>query len=192
MDNDYLPDPAEERSQRRFKLLNLGRPTAHDIENLDPVRAEAIMAAEEPPMGFGAKMIQEINADNIDRLMARPDANPKSAFGIKKPSMHLIPGTALMMLAKVMALGASKYGAYNWRDQPVAATVYLSAALRHIYQWLDGEDIDPESGAPHLAHAMADMAILLDAFANNTLIDDRPNTRSAQTTRIINELTVKD
>jgi len=120
----------------------------------------------------------------------RPDANPKSAFGIKKPSMHLIPGTALMYLAKVMALGAAKYGAHNWRDQPVAATVYVSAALRHIYQWLDGEDIDPESGAPHLAHAMADMAILLDALASGTLIDDRP--APGATSKVITEMTVKE
>lgn len=122
--------------------------------------------------------------------MARPDNNPKSAFGIKKPSMHLIPGTALMFLAKVMALGAAKYGAYNWRDIPVGATVYISAALRHIYQWLDGEDIDPESGAPHLAHAMADMAILLDAYAHGTLVDDRP--AKGNTSQVIADMTVKE
>lgn len=120
----------------------------------------------------------------------RPDNNPKSAFGIKKPSLHLVPGTALMMLAKVMALGAAKYGAHNWRDQPVAATVYVSAALRHIFQWLDGEDIDPESGAPHLAHAMACAAIVLDAMAHGTLIDDRPV--KGRTSEVIQQLTVKD
>lgn len=115
-----------------------------------------------------------------------PDSNPKTAYGIKKPSMHLIPGVALMTLAKVMALGAKKYGAYNWRDQPVSASVYISALLRHIYQWFDGEDIDPESGAPHLGHAMACLAILLDALAQGTLIDDRP--KPGQTDRIIKEL----
>lgn len=129
-------------------------------------------------------------ADTMMSLLTRPDSNPKSAFGIKKPSLHLVPGTALMYLAKVMALGAAKYGAHNWRDQPVAATVYVSAALRHIFQWLDGEDIDPESGAPHIAHAMADMAILLDAYAQGTLIDDRPV--AGQTSSVIQELTVKD
>lgn len=119
-------------------------------------------------------------------LRVLPDSNPKTAYGIKKPSMHLIPGTALMMLAKVMALGAKKYGAFNWRDQPVSASTYISAAFRHLYQWFDGEDIDPESGAPHLAHAMACMAILLDAYAQGTLLDDRP--KAGQTDRIIKEL----
>ena len=115
-----------------------------------------------------------------------PDGNPKTAFGIKKPSMHLIPGTALMMLAKVMALGAKKYTAFNWRDQPVSASVYVSAALRHIYQWFDGEDTDPESGASHLGHAMACMAILIDAYVNGTLIDDRPKT--GKLTELMKEL----
>lgn len=105
-----------------------------------------------------------------------PDSNPKTAYGIKKPSMHLIPSTALMVLAKVMALGAKKYTAFNWRQSPVSASVYISAALRHIYQWFDGENIDPESGASHLGHAMACMAILIDAYVNGTLIDDRPQT----------------
>lgn len=104
------------------------------------------------------------------------DANPKTAFGIKKPSMHLIPGTALMVLAKVMALGAKKYTAFNWRESPVSASVYVSAAMRHIYQWFDGEDVDSESGASHLGHAMACMAILIDAYVNGTLIDDRAKT----------------
>jgi hypothetical protein len=76
--------------------------------------------------------------------------------------------------AVVMGLGAAKYGPYNWRDQTVAARVYLGAALRHIMQELDGEDLDPESGASHAAHARACLGIYLDAKAQGTLVDDRP------------------
>jgi len=104
--------------------------------------------------------------------------------------MHLVPTIPLLMLAKVMALGAAKYGAFNWRDDAVSATVYVSAAMRHIFQWLDGEDIDPESGAPHLAHAMACFAILLDAKVNDKLIDDRPKTGKVD--GLIKDLTVKE
>ena len=115
------------------------------------------------------------------------DTNPKSKYGIKKPSLHLIPASALLYLAKVMALGAAKYGASNWLKDPVSASTYVSAAFRHILQWADGEDIDPESGAPHLAHAMACMAIVLDAKANGTLIDDRVKTGKID--EIMKELT---
>lgn len=120
-------------------------------------------------------------------VVSSDKSDPKASFGTKKPGLSLVPGTALMMLAKVMALGAKKYGAYNWRVTEVRASVYIDALLRHVYQWWDGEDIDPESGAPHLAHAMACLAIILDALAQGTLIDDRPT--AGRTNNVIKELT---
>jgi phosphomannomutase len=93
---------------------------------------------------------------------------------MKKPPLHLVPPALMIYVSKVMALGARKYGPYNWRDKKVQRTVYLSAALRHILQALDGEDLDTESGQPHEAHAAACMGIILDAQSCNCLIDDRP------------------
>jgi hypothetical protein len=69
--------------------------------------------------------------------------------------------------------GAAKYGRMNWRATPVRASIYVDAAKRHINAWLDGEDLDPDSGLPHLGHAIACIAILIDAEAAGTLIDDR-------------------
>lgn len=103
-----------------------------------------------------------------------PSGNPKDAIGDTKPQMHLIPAPALIQAARVMELGAKKYGPYNWRGQPVRMTVYLAAAMRHILAKLDGQDLDPESGQPHEAHALACMAILLDAAATGNVKDDRP------------------
>lgn len=105
------------------------------------------------------------------------DGNPKAAEGAKKPSlMSVIPLPALLHLGSTMRLGAEKYGPFNWRKegQAVSASTYVDAAMRHMGSWWDGESIDPESGASHLAHAMACMAILLDAAETNQLIDDRP------------------
>lgn len=100
--------------------------------------------------------------------------NPKDLLGDKKPPLWLVPGPFLVMLAKVMRLGAHKYGAYNWREKKVRATVYVSAAQRHLAALLDGEDIDPESGESHAAHVGACMAIYCDALATGNLVDDRP------------------
>ena len=73
-----------------------------------------------------------------------------------------------------MALGASKYGAFNYRDKDVAASVYVDAMLRHLLAWNGGQDIDEESGVSHLGHVMACAAILIDAQELNKMVDNRP------------------
>ena len=100
--------------------------------------------------------------------------NPKDRIGATKPPLHLIPPAAEILEAVVMGLGASKYGAYNWRQTRIRATVYIAAAKRHLAQWLDGQDDDPESGVSHLAHARACLGILLDAHVTGHMVDDRP------------------
>lgn len=127
-----------------------------------------------PPRHMDPEILTQTTCP-IEMLMDNyPDGNPKSAAGAKKPQLHTIPPTAMLHLAVVMGLGAQKYGAFNWRETGVAASVYVSAAQRHLLSWFDGESIDPESGASHLAHVMACMAIVLDAMENGTLKDDRP------------------
>lgn len=105
---------------------------------------------------------------NIDLL------NPKDRIGATKPPLHLIPPAAEIAESMVMALGAKKYGPFNWRSANVRASIYISAARRHLLQWIDGQDDDPESGISHLAHARSCLGILLDAIATGHLVDDRP------------------
>jgi hypothetical protein len=100
--------------------------------------------------------------------------NPKDRIGVTKPQLHLVPPSALIHMAKVFELGAKKYGPYNWRDNAVKQTVYISAAMRHLVSMLDGQTIDPESGEPHAAHVADCMAIIMDASDTGNLIDDRP------------------
>lgn len=100
--------------------------------------------------------------------------NPKDRIGITKPPLHLIPPSAETLEAVVLGLGARKYGPWNWRSTNVQATVYISAAKRHLAQWLDGVDNDPESGVSHLAHVRATIGILIDAQATGHMSDDRP------------------
>lgn len=105
---------------------------------------------------------------------ALPPTDPKKAFGQQKTQMQLLPSNAMRACADVLALGASKYGEYNWRkSQGVEAMTYVGAIMRHLMQWLDGEDSDSESGQSHVAHIMASAAIVLDAQACGKLIDNR-------------------
>jgi len=69
-----------------------------------------------------------------------------------------------------------KYDPYNWRTLHVSRVTYLEAAKRHILQALDGEDEDPQTGAPHEASVAACMGIVLDAMSIGRLVDDRYKT----------------
>lgn len=106
--------------------------------------------------------------------MAYPDNNPKTAVGASKVPLHLVPPSAKHYLAMALADGARKYGPYNWRDSKISVSVYVAAVQRHIDAFWDGEDCAEDSGVHHLAHAMACMALLLDAKGVDMLHDDRP------------------
>ena len=99
--------------------------------------------------------------------------DPKGAAGALKAPMHLIPPYALEQTAWVHKFGAERYGAYNWRKTGVCATTYVSAIMRHLNAWRDGEDLDPESCISHIAHIISSCNILLDAAHCGTLQDDR-------------------
>lgn len=102
-----------------------------------------------------------------------PTENLKARFGRKKHQLHLIPASATKELSKTFELGASKYGPYNWRVDPVDAATYVSAAKRHLDEWFEGIDADAESGANPLSHTMACCAILIDSISLGLLIDNR-------------------
>lgn len=105
-----------------------------------------------------------------------PETNPKAAHGAAKAPFFGIPWSAVVWLANVMRGGALKYGFYNYRETKIAASTYHDAIMRHFLLWADGEDIDSESGCPHLAHVMACCALYLDANELDMVTDDRNKT----------------
>jgi Domain of unknown function (DUF5664) len=100
--------------------------------------------------------------------------NPKDIEGRKKPGFDATPIPALRELAKVHENGAAKYGRLNWREHPVLASVYYNAAMRHLLDWMEGQDADFDSMLHPLAHVMACCAVVIDAQKSGKLIDDRP------------------
>jgi hypothetical protein len=79
-----------------------------------------------------------------------------------KPRFDLIPALAESEIAKVLAYGADKYSAENWRFVENAGSRYLAAAKRHINQWQQGEIEDKESNLHHLAHAITGLMFILE------------------------------
>lgn len=80
--------------------------------------------------------------------------------GVKPQRYDLLPKPFMDAVAEVMAFGAEKYDAHNWRKGYEWSKSY-AAAMRHMTAHWNGETIDPESGLPHLAHAGCHLAFML-------------------------------
>lgn len=118
---------------------------------------------------------RDIPARYFQKLPQATDGNPKDVEGRKKVPLHLIPAPAQVHLARAFNDGVQKYGQANWREKGVNASVYVAAAQRHLALWYDGgEELADDSKVHHLGHAMACLAIILDAQQCGKLNDDRP------------------
>lgn len=102
-------------------------------------------------------------------------SNPKDGVGVRKwRQFCTVPFTIIWELGVGMLEGARKYGRHNYRAIGVRASVYIDAALGHISQWWEGEDIDEESQLNHITKAMTSLVVLRDAMINKMYVDDRP------------------
>lgn len=99
------------------------------------------------------------------------DQQAQKYDGGKMP-LHLLPTVALNQIAEVLAFGAQKYSANQWRAGMNWSRL-LGAALRHITAFNNGEDLDPESGLSHLAHAGCCVMFLLEYEQTRRDFDDR-------------------
>jgi hypothetical protein len=102
------------------------------------------------------------------------NTDPKASQAIQKPQLQLIPPTLNDETAKALLRGLIKYGPWNWRENKVEMMTYLGAMKRHIDCLIEGEDIDPDTGAHHLGCIAAGCGIVLDARKHGTLVDNRP------------------
>lgn len=91
-----------------------------------------------------------------------------------KAPVSLIPRSAIIGIAKALDFGAKKYDRYNFMNG-IEYTRLTDATMRHIFAFLDGEDIDKESGLNHINHAAANLCMLLYMLDNRQEMDDRFN-----------------
>ena len=94
-----------------------------------------------------------------------------------KPRLELLPTAPLEQIAQVLAFGAAKYGEHNWRGGMSWGRM-VGACLRHVSAWMRGQDQDPESGLPHLAHAACCLLFLLEYTQTGVGTDDRYRTKN--------------
>lgn len=96
-------------------------------------------------------------------------------YNSNKPDYSLIPLSTLEDEARVWMYGKQKYAAWNWA-KGMDWSIPLACALRHLSAWQKGEENDPESGLPHLAHAMCNLRMLTLYSKTFPEGDDRPVT----------------
>ncbi len=99
--------------------------------------------------------------------------NPKDRMGAAKPNLSVLPFAPLLEAVPALYEGRRKYGPWNWRAEKVSESIYADAAIRHLMQFLAGEDVDPDSGVHHIAKAIAGLLVVRDAQLHGCSVDDR-------------------
>lgn len=89
-----------------------------------------------------------------------------------KAPLSMIPRSALELEARVLEFGAKKYSKNNWK-KGMEWTRLVDSALRHLTAWNEGEELDPESGLSHLAHAKCCLSFLIEYQTKGLGEDDR-------------------
>ncbi len=84
----------------------------------------------------------------------------------------MIPEDALIGMAEAFGFGARKYDRFNYR-KGIEYSRITDSLRRHTLAFLQGEDIDPESGLHHTKHMLANVAMLEYMRLNKPEMDDR-------------------
>ncbi|GJE01459.1 dATP/dGTP diphosphohydrolase domain-containing protein [Methylobacterium isbiliense] len=90
-----------------------------------------------------------------------------------KDPWDLAPWDAFRAIVQVLAFGARKYAPRNW-ERGMAWSRLYAALFRHLTAWWQGENVDAETGLPHLWHAGACIVFLIAYELRGVGQDDRP------------------
>lgn len=101
-----------------------------------------------------------ISFSNLDDTISFDEEGLKYDSG--KLEYGLLPPLALKATVDVLTFGANKYKRDNWKYVDDSKRRYFDALQRHLWAWKEGEEIDPESGKHHLAHAMCCLMFLYE------------------------------
>jgi hypothetical protein len=89
-----------------------------------------------------------------------PDVdNSALRYNSGKLQWSLVDFDALEDMVKVLEFGAKKYSEDNWK-KGLKTNEIAESMMRHLFAYLRGEDIDPESGLPHTGHIMCNAMFL--------------------------------
>lgn len=132
-----------------------------DLRKVDTLAMPLTMYVSHPPCPECAKAILAAGIGKVEVV------EEFIKFDGDKLRYDLIPTSATKALAEVLTFGARKYKPNNWRNVPQEElNRYVAAAMRHFEAHRSGEYFDADSGLPHLAHCLTNIAFLIDLDEN--------------------------
>jgi hypothetical protein len=109
----------------------------------------------------------------VDHRANQIKDEPAVKYDSHKNRYDLLPPEALDDIVKIYTYGAIKYPSpRNWENGMSWGRVF-GAMMRHAWAFWRGEDMDPESKLPHLAHAAWCCLTLLQYMRTHREMDDR-------------------
>lgn len=94
-------------------------------------------------------------------------------FDADKERFDLLPPRPLFLLAKLYTKGAKKYADRNW-ENGMDWNRLFGAIQRHLWKFWNGENIDQETGVPHVINAAWSCFALCEYMFTHKELDNRP------------------
>jgi hypothetical protein len=165
-----MEDPYEAGRQKRLAASN----PAVGV-TVDPVPLTEQLREEKKRMDAAMKkLFRGLGSDEQEQRLTSPTGAEK---GAKLARYDLIPPGPLKALAEHYGRGARKYADRNW-EKGYDWSLCFAAMMRHAWAFWAGEDIDPETGSPHLAAVQWHACALQEFATTHPDYDDRPSTRA--------------
>ena len=105
------------------------------------------------------------NTSYIDKPEAKPTKHDSG-----KADWSLMPFEVVEEINKVLEFGANKYNekgisgpeSWNWaKGSGLGKWRVLNAVFRHLFAYARGQELDSESGLPHISHAACGLIFLI-------------------------------
>lgn len=115
---------------------------------------------------------------------AAPAVERGQRFNLGKPKLSYVSTApaALAGLAKVFQFGAEVkgYGKHNWK-KGMLITELVDSLDRHKLELINGQNVDEESGLPHVDHLLWNALVLSEMFHTRPDMDDRFKSENKET-----------
>ena len=118
------------------------------------------------------KTIKEEIVNGVDEFQETEQA---LRYNMGKLEWSLVDFDSLEGLVKVLEYGCHKYARNNWK-KGMPVTKVSESLMRHLFAFLRGEDVDPESGCRHISHVMCNAMFIEYIMREKPHYDDRETT----------------